>query len=62
MRSCCIVCHVRCLQTEASPKKNQIFEKVSVRFGVKVMVILGFYNKIISIDNKQNTLLHVQFW
>ena len=36
------ICHVRCLQTEVSQKKNHSIEKDSVRFGVKVMIELGF--------------------
>ena len=36
------ICHVRPLQTEASPKKNRRVEKDPVRFGVKVTVELGF--------------------
>ena len=35
------ICHVRCLQTEVSQKKNRSIEKDSVRFGVKVTVELG---------------------
>ena len=31
-----------CLQNEASPKKNRTIEKNLIRFGVKVMVELGF--------------------
>ena len=37
-----IICHVRCLQTEASQKKNPNVEKDSLRFVVKVTVELGF--------------------
>ena len=36
------ICHVRRLQTEASPKKNRSVENDPVRFGVKVTVELGF--------------------
>ena len=35
-------CHVRCLQTEVSQKKNRSVENDSVGFGVKVTVDLGF--------------------
>ena len=31
-----IICHVRCLQTEVSQKKNRSVENDPVRFGVKV--------------------------
>ena len=37
-----IICHVRRLQTEASPKKNQGVEKDLVKFGVKVTIELRF--------------------
>ena len=36
------ICHVRPLQTEASPKKNRSVEKDPIRFEVKVTVELGF--------------------
>ena len=47
------ICHVRPLQTEASPKMNRSVEKDPVRFGVKVMVQLGFDFKsfVQAIDN-----------
>ena len=40
------ICHVRCLQTEVSHKKNGNIEKDSVRFGVKVTIELGFTSKL----------------
>ena len=42
LRRFCTICHVRCLQTEVSQKKNRSVEKDSVRFGVKVTIELGF--------------------
>ena len=48
------ICHVRCLQTEASQKKNRSVEKDSVRFGVKVTVELGFGFKTFCIGNKEH--------
>ena len=57
-----IICHVRCLQTEASQKKNRSVEKESVRFGVKVTVELGFDFKTFCISNGDHRLLHVKFW
>ena len=41
-----IICHVRCLQTEVSHKKNGNVEKDSVRFGVKVTIELGLTSKL----------------
>ena len=37
-----IICLVRCVQTEASQKKNRSVEKDLVGFGGKVTVELGF--------------------
>ena len=56
------ICHVRPLQTEASPKKNHSVEKDPVRFGVKVMVELRFDFKSFCIGNRQHRLVHVKFW
>ena len=53
------ICHVRRLQTEASPKKNQGVEKDLVRFEVKVMVKLGFDFKTFCIGNREHRLIHV---
>ena len=55
------ICHVRCLQTEASQKKNPGVEKESVRFGVKVTVKLGFGFKTFCIGNKERRLFHMKF-
>ena len=41
------ICHVRCLQTEISQKKNHSVEKDSVRFGVKVTIELGLTSKLL---------------
>ena len=54
--------HVRCLQTKVSQKKNRSVEKDSVRFGVKVMVELGFDFKTFCIGNREQILFHVKFW
>ena len=40
------ICHVRCLQTKVSHKKNYSVEKDSVKFGVKVMIELGLTSKL----------------
>ena len=57
-----IICHVRPLQTEASPKKNRSVEKDPVRFGVKVTVELRFDFKSFCLGNRQHRLIHVNFW
>ena len=57
----CIICHIRCLQTKASQKKNRSVEKDSVRFRVKVTVELGFDFKIFCIGNRQHRLVYVKF-
>ena len=41
------ICHVRCLQTKISQKKNHSVEKDSVRFGVKETMELGLTSKIL---------------
>ena len=51
--------HVRCLQTEVSQKKNRSVEKDSVRFGVKVMIELGFDLKTFSIGTRGHRLINV---
>ena len=51
--------HVRCLQTEVSQKKNRSVEKDSVRFGVKVMIELGFDFKTFCIGTRGHRLIHV---
>ena len=51
--------HVQCLQTEVSQKKNYSVVKASVRFGVKVMVELGFEFKTFCIGNREHRLIHV---
>ena len=53
------ICHVRCLQIKVSHKKNRNVEKNSVRFGVKVMVELGFDFKTFCIGNREYRLIHV---
>ena len=53
------LCHVRCLQTEVSQKKNHSVENDSVRFRVKVMVELGFNFKTFCIGNREHRLIHV---
>ena len=40
------ICHIRCLQTEVSHKKNGNVEKDSIRFGVKVTIELGLTSKL----------------
>ena len=54
------ICHVRCLQTEASQDKKGSVEKDSVRFGVKVTVKLGFGFKTFYIGNREHRLFHVK--
>ena len=39
-RRFCTFCHVGCLQTEVSHKKNRSVQKDSIRFGVKEIVEL----------------------
>ena len=56
------ICHVRPLQTKASPKKNHSVENDPVRFRVKVTVKLGFDFKTFCIGNRQHRLVHVEFW
>ena len=53
LRRFCTICHVRCLQTEVSQKKNRSVEKDSIRFGVKVTVESWFDFKTFlpAIDN-----------
>ena len=53
------ICHVRCLQTEISQKKNRSVEKDSVRFGVKVTIELGFDFKTFCIVNTEHRLIHM---
>ena len=53
------ICHVRCLQTEVSQKKNRSVEKDSVRFWVKVTVELAFDFKTFYIANREHRLVHV---
>ena len=57
-----VICHVRCLQTEVSEKKNRSVEKDSVGFGVKVMVELEFDFKTFCIGNREQKLFHVKVW
>ena len=54
-----IICHVRCLQTEISQKKNHSVEKDLVRFGVKETIKLGFDFKTFCIGNREHRLIHV---
>ena len=56
------ICHVRPLQTEASPKMNRSVEKDPVRFVVTVTVELRFDFKSFCIGNRQHRLAHVKFW
>ena len=53
------ICHVRCLQTEVSQKKNRSVENDSVRFGVKITVELGFDFRTFYIGNREHRLIHV---
>ena len=53
------ICHVRCLKTKVSQKKNCSVEKDSVRFGVKVMIELGFDFKTFCIGTRGHRLIHV---
>ena len=53
------ICHVRCLQTKVSQKKNRSIENDSVRFGVKVTVELGFDFRTFCIGNREHRLIHV---
>ena len=55
-----IIFHVRCLQPEASPKKNRSVEKDSVRFGVKVTVELGSDFKTFCLGNREHRLFRVK--
>ena len=54
-----IICHIRCLQTKVSQKKNHSIENDSVRFIVKVMIELGFDFKTCFIGNREHRLIHV---
>ena len=40
------ICHVRCLQTKVSQKKNRSVEKDSVRLRAKVMIELWVTSKL----------------
>ena len=62
LRRFCTICHIRCLQTEVSKKKNRSVEKDSIRFGVKVTIQLGFVFKTFYIHNREHRLIHMQFW
>ena len=53
------ICHVRCLQTKVSQKKNRSVEKNSVRFGVKITVELGFDFRTFYIGNREHRLIPV---
>ena len=53
------ICHVRCLQTEVSQKKNHIIEKDSVRLDVKATIELGFDYKTFCIGNREHRLIHL---
>ena len=46
------ICHVRCLQTEISQKKNRSVENDPVRFGFKVTIKIGFDFKSFYIGNR----------
>ena len=59
LRMFCTICHVRCLQTKLSQKKNHSVEKDSVRFGVKETIELGFDFKTFCIGNREHRLIHV---
>ena len=59
LRMFCTICHVRCLQIEISQKKNRSVEKVSVRFGVKETIELGFDFKAFCIGSREHRLIHV---
>ena len=61
MKRFCTICHVRCLQTKVSQKKNRSVENDSVGFGVKVTVKLGFDFKPFCIGNREYRLIHVKF-
>ena len=54
-----IIYHVRCLQTEVSQVKNRSIENDSIRFGVKVMIELGFDFKTFCIGKREHWLIHV---
>ena len=54
-----IIYHVQCLQTEVSQKKNHSVENDSIRFGVKVMIELGFDFKTVCTSNREHILIHV---
>ena len=53
------ICHVWCLQTKVSQKKNLSVEKDLVKFGVKVTIELGFDIKTFCIGNREHRLIHV---
>jgi len=53
------ICHVRCLQTEVSQKKNRSVEKDSLRFEVKATIELRFDFKTFCIGNREYILIHV---
>ena len=53
------ICHVWCLQTNVSWKKNRSVEMDTVRFGVKVMIELRLNFKTFCIGNREHRLIHV---
>ena len=55
------ICHVRYLKTKVTQKKNRSVEKNSIRFGVKVMIELGFDFKTFCTGNREHRLFHVKF-
>ena len=53
------ICHIQCLQTEVSQKKNRSVENDLVRFRVKEMIELGFDFKTFCIGNREHRVIHV---
>jgi hypothetical protein len=57
-----IFCYIRCLEIEASQRKDRSVEQDSMRFGVEVTIELSFDNTTLFIRNREQTLLHVIIW
>ena len=54
--------HIGCLEIKASQRKDRSIEQDSIRFGVKVTVELWFDYKTFCVGNREESLLHVNFW
>ena len=55
-------CHVRCLETEASPRKNRGFERERIRFEAEVTVESSFDLETFSTLNIQHSIFDVKIW